>query len=252
MNTQPSMHEQVSSSEAQGWSNATHWSVVLEAGRGSSPNAAEALERLCRRYWRPVYAYIRHRGFSPEEAEDLTQSFFLQWLEKNPLDGLDPAKGRFRSFLLVSLKNFLTNEFRREHRQKRGCGRPALPLDTELAEVVFRAAPDSNLTPEKVFDRRWALMVLDQTLEALRAEQFQAGKQRQFERLSGFLSMDGTPESYEDLAAQLGISREAVGMAVWRLRQRFRTLLLGEIRRMVSLPEQVKEELACLMAALRD
>jgi RNA polymerase sigma-70 factor (ECF subfamily) len=226
--------------------------VVLEAGQAGSQSAPQALERLCRTYWSPIYAYIRRRGFGPEEAQDLTQGFFLHWLQNNALSAVDRNKGRFRSFLLVCLKNFLSNEWDRARRQKRGGGQRMLSLETEALESECSASADPKLTPEKVFDRRWALMILDHTLEALRAEQVQAGKARQFEKLACFLSAEGTAESYASLAAELELSREAVAMAVWRLRQRFRTLLLQEIRGMVSSPEQVKEELACLMAALRD
>lgn len=228
---------------------ATRWTVVLTAGRGSSPQAGRALEELCRTYWYPLYAYVRGRGHSPHEAEDLTQEFFARLLAKDYLADVDREKGKFRSFLLASLKHFLANEWDRARAAKRGGGRPHLSLDTQMAETRYRSEPANDLIPEKLLDRQWALALLDQVLARLQAEFVADGKKKQFDELKLLLTEGKGATSYAEVAARLGTTEGAAKVAVHRLRRRYRELLREEISHTVAAPAEIEEEIRHLFAA---
>ena len=228
----------------------THWSVIVAASQPGSAAQDEALAALCRTYWLPVYAYIRRRGHKPEDAQDLTQEFFARLLAKEWLVGIEPRVSRFRSFLLTAVARFLANEYDRAIAAKRGGG--GLALNLEQAEFLCRdqwASPDS---PERAYDRRWALAVLDQALIRLRQETAASGKGRQFERLSAFLSREAETGEYAAIGSELGISGGAVGVAVHRLRQRYRECVRDEIASTLSDPSLVDEEMRHLLAALQN
>jgi len=228
----------------------THWTVVLEAGDDGAPQAAAALEQLCRTYWYPLYAYIRTRGHGIEEAEDLTQGFFLRLFENHRLARVDPGKGKFRSFLLSALNHFLANEWRRSRAAKRGGGQPPISLDSNLAESRYLLEPASSLTPEVIFERRWAMTLLDNALNRLRAECAGAGKADQFEKLKEFLTAGPEESQYGPAAAELGMTNGAVAVATHRLRQRYRELLREEIAHTVASPAEVGDEIRWLCAAI--
>jgi RNA polymerase sigma-70 factor (ECF subfamily) len=216
--------------------------MVLAAQAGSQ----DELAALCGGYWTPLYAYLRRRGYSVEDAQDLTQGYFSRLLEKGYLDHADAARGRFRSFLLTSLKNYVANEWHREHAQKRGGHMLELAGDAEKAY----ASAATDLTPERLYERNWALAVLHRATATLAAEFTAAGKQRVFEGLKQFLTGDAGELKYSQAAASLGMSEGAARVAVYRMRGRFRDLLRAEIGRTVSAPEEVDEELTFLMAVL--
>ena len=228
----------------------TQWNVVLNAARTGDAQI-DALEQLCRDYWYPLYAYIRRRGHGPEDAQDFTQEFFARLLDKNWLADIEPAGGRFRSFLLTAANRFLANEYDRGQAVKRGGGKQIISLDEARAEERYRNEPATNETPEKIFERRWALTVLDQALARLRAETATSGKSRQFELLDPFLSREAAEGEYASLAAQLGVSAGAVGVAVHRLRQRYRELVREVIANTIAETTQIEEEMRHLFAALR-
>ena len=229
----------------------THWSVVLAAGQSDSEQQAAALEKLCRAYWYPLYAYVRRRGHGPEDAQDLTQEFFLRLIEKNWLNGVAPEGARFRSYMLTMVKGFLANAYDRAQAAKRGGGRVIVPLDAHQAEERFSNEPATTETPEIVFERRWALAVLEEALHRLRAAASAADKGRHFEQLNPFLSREPDEGEYARLAAQLGISAGAVSVAVHRLRQRYRETLRATVADTLANPGQVDEELGHIFAALR-
>ncbi len=227
----------------------THWSLVLAARDRAEPGADDALASLCALYWYPLYAYVRRRGHGADDAHDLTQSFFARLLEKDFLAAVDRGKGKFRSFLLASCNHFLANEHDRARARKRGGGRRLLSLNAADAEGRYLAEPADDLTPERLFDRRWALALLQEVMGRLRAEFEAKGKARMFERLRGFLVGEkGT--GYRRAADELRLSEGAVKVAVHRLRQRYRELLHEEIARTVGAPEEVEEEIRALFAAL--
>jgi RNA polymerase sigma factor (sigma-70 family) len=228
----------------------THWSVVLAAGRNDTTRARAALEQLCRHYWQPLYAYVRRTGHSREEAEDLTQEFFARLLEKNTVARADPVRGRFRSFLLASLKHFLANEWQKAHAQKRGAGAQLIPLEFDTAETHCAQAVAPGDTPDRAYDRQWALALLDVVLGRLRREYRDAGREVLFLGLKETLSGSRAEIPYRDLAPRLGMSEGAVKVAAHRLRQRYRELLRQEIANTVAEPEQLEEELRHLFAAL--
>jgi RNA polymerase sigma factor (sigma-70 family) len=228
---------------------ATRWTVVLTAGHGSSPQAGRALEELCRTYWYPLYAYVRRRGHNPQEAEDLTQEFFARLLARNYLADVDREKGKFRSFLLASLKHFLANEWDRAQAQKRGGGQPHLSLDIQSAETRYRSEPADELTPEKLLERQWALALLDQVLARLQAEFVADGKEKQFDELKVWLTEGTGATSYAAVAARLGTTEGAAKAAVHRLRRRYRELLREEISHTVATPAEIEEEIRHLFAA---
>ena len=230
----------------------THWSVVLAAGRSDqdSVRARDALEKLCRAYWFPIYAFVRRHGRSPHDAQDLTQEFFARLLEKNYLAGADRAKGRFRSFLLGAVKHFLANEWDKARAQKRGGGKSPVPIDFSSAETSFGVEPADQWTAEKMFDRRWALALLEQVLRRLRDDYVRDGKEKLFEQLKPTLTEASRSVPYAEIAARLGSTEGAVKVAVHRLRQRYRDILRAEIAQTVAGPEEVEDEIRNLFAAL--
>ncbi len=228
----------------------THWSLVVAAQDRAGPQARQALAALCSTYWYPLYAYIRRHGHSVEQAQDLTQEFFARLLEKDFLAVVDREKGKFRSFLLAACKHFLANEGDRARAQKRGGGRSFVSIDRDLAESLYGREPAHHLTPEKLFERRWALTLLEQVLTRLRQEFVAKGKRQLFDRLRGFLQGDRAKSSYGRVATELGMTDGAVKMAVHRLRQRYRELLREEITRTVDDPDRIDDEIRQLFAAL--
>jgi RNA polymerase sigma factor (sigma-70 family) len=227
----------------------TRWSIVLAAGKRSSPQSSAALATLCENYWYPLYAYVRRRGYEANEAEDFTQAFFARLLEKNDLAAADPERGRFRSFLLASLKHFLANEWDRARAEKRGGGRAVLSIDFGTAEERYRAEPTHDLTPEKIFERRWALVLLENVLARLHDESAQAGKADRFDRLKGFLTGEQSAVTYGQLASELNTSEGALKIAVHRLRRRYRELLRAEIEETVADPQEIDPEIRDLFSA---
>jgi RNA polymerase sigma-70 factor (ECF subfamily) len=229
---------------------ATHWSVVLAARAGDTPAAAEALEKLCRTYWYPLYAYVRRQGHPPHDAQDLTQEFFSRLLARNYLESVGREKGKFRSFLLAALNHFMADERDRARAVKRGGGKPPLSLDEELAESLYLADAASNSSPDKLYEKRWATTLLGEAFAKLRQESIAAGKIERFERLKAFLE-DGTGSGDCAAAAvELGMTANAVAAAVHRLRERYRELVRAEIANTVADPGQVKEEMRHLLAVL--
>lgn len=229
---------------------ATRWTVVLAAAKGrDSPQAADALSELCRTYWYPLYAFIRRRGYESHEAEDLTQEFFARLLEKHVLAGIDREKGKFRAFLLAAAKHFLANERDRTQAQKRGGGRAMIAWDSLNAEARYRLEPAHDLTPERLFERRWALTLLDHVLARVQAEFDEGGKTRLFEALKGALA-GGLEGTYAAIAERLGMSEVAVKVAVHRLRRRYRERLREEIAHTVADPTEIDEEIRHLLDCL--
>ena len=228
----------------------THWSVVLSAGQGPSTESDAALERLCRTYWWPLYAFVRRRGHEPPDAQDLTQEFFARLLAKDFLRAVDRNKGKFRSFLLAALEHFLANEWRRARAQKRGGGGTIISLDDDSTENRYRQLQSSALPPERVFEQQWAMTLLDQAVSRLREEFVSAGKGALFSDIKNFLTGDKPAGGYAELAVKLQTSEAALKMAVSRMRQRYRELLREEIAMTVNGPEEVDEELRALFAAL--
>lgn len=224
--------------------------MVLAAAGQTSPTADEALASLFESYWYPLYAYLRSHGNTPEHAQDLTQSFFARILEKRSLRQADPARGRFRSFLLTSLKNFVANERERERAEKRGAGVPLLPLEFQTAEGRFQREPPSGDTPEKIFDRQWAITLLTRTTSRLKAEVTRGGNELLFERLKAYLTGDLPQLSYAETGLALGMSEGAVKVAVHRLRRQFRVLLHDEIAQTVSSAKEVEDEIRHLWSAV--
>jgi RNA polymerase sigma factor (sigma-70 family) len=228
----------------------THWSVVLQA-QGESPAAKEALEKLCRTYWWPLYGFVRRSGYNPEEAQDLTQGFFALLLQRRDLDVVRREKGRLRSYLLVSLKNFLAKARRRELTVKRGEGRALVPLHELLARERADLEPADNLTADRIYERRWALTLLEQVLTRLENEYHSAGNSKLFDCLQEFLSDELGRRSQADVAAELGITENAVKQAFHRLRQRYRQLLRDEIAQTVSVPGDVEDEVRHFISVLQ-
>jgi RNA polymerase sigma factor (sigma-70 family) len=228
----------------------TQWSIVLAAGRSSSAEAHDALAALCRTYWYPLYAYVRRQGHSPDDAQDLTQEFFARLLEKNITAKADRSRGKFRSFLLVSLHHFLTREWRSAGARKRGGGRVVLSLDLQAGESRYALEPAHADTADKIYQRRWALTLLEQTLARLRDEFASRDKLELFEHLKPYLGSDESTVPYRTIAAELGKTEGAVKVAVHRLRQRCREVLRAEIAQTVSGPHEVDEELRDLFDAV--
>lgn len=231
---------------------ATRWSVVRAAGGRDTRRRVAALEHLCQTYWPPLYAYVRRRGNSPADAQDLTQAFFARLLAGDSLADVAPEKGRFRAFLLAAVKHFLANAHDRRMAAKRGGGAAHLSLDAEEAERCYQHAAPAALQPDRLFDRQWALTVLDLALARLRAEHDTPEKSKQFEVLKGALSTDAETVPYAELGARLRMSEGAVKVAVHRLRKRYREMLKAEIADTVENPAQVAEELRSLLAAFRE
>ncbi len=238
------------SSAPAGYFATTHWTVVLTAGQRATPEADRALEELCRTYWYPLYAYVRRRGHSPADAQDLTQDFFARLLEKHWIASAAPEKGRFRTFLLTAMSRFLANEWDHAGTQKRGGHAVHIPLHAETAETRYGADSALALTPDRLYDRHWAMTLLDRALTRLRTEHERAGKDREFAVLSPFLTAGRGSIPYAEAAGQLGVNEAAARQAVHRLRKRFREVFREEITQTVAVPAEVDEEIHYLLAAL--
>jgi RNA polymerase sigma-70 factor (ECF subfamily) len=243
-------HQTSDDAHPQGFAS-TRWSLVLAAGRGDAPEARSALAALCQIYWYPLYAYVRRSGHPADEAKDLTQEFFARLLEKHYLRAADAERGRFRSFLLTAFKRFLSRERHRAGALKRGGGRRMLALDFDQGESRFRLEPATDVTAEVLYERRWALAMLDRVMAGLRDDFERAGKPDDFDRLKVFLTGEAAAPSYREVAAATGTTKGAVKVAVHRLRRRFRDLVLAEIAQTVTAPEDVEEELRHLFDAIR-
>jgi RNA polymerase sigma-70 factor (ECF subfamily) len=226
----------------------TRWSVVLAAQDRSSPDSAAALETLCRAYWYPLYAYVRGSGYSPDDAQDLTQEFFSRLLAQDWLRVVLPEKGRFRTFLLVAMKRFLTNEWHRNRAQKRGGGNVPLPLETAEAEHRFAAEPP--LAPDELYERRWAMTLLDESLERLQTEFKRAGREQEFGCLKEWLTAERGGIPYGPIATALGTTEGGARMAVHRMRKRFRELFRQTIAETVDADGEVDAEIRHLVAVL--
>jgi len=228
----------------------THWSVVLTA-QDESPAAQEALEKLCRTYWRPIYSFVRRQGVGPEEAEDLTQGFFALLLERRDLSAVRKEKGRLRSYLLVSLKHFLADERRRAMAIKRGKGQRLIALEELRANERADMEPADPMTAERIYERRWASTLLEQVLRRLKDEYRAAGNAALFDRLKQLLPDEPGAPSQADIAAQLGMTENAVRQAFHRFRQRYQLLLRDEIAHTVATPSDIEDELRYLVSVLR-
>ena len=229
----------------------TLWTVVLQAGSTETTQSRAALEHLCRAYWHPLYCYVRRRGHSIYDAQDLVQGFFADLIEHNPFQRLSPDQGRFRAFLLAALNHFLAGDRDHRHAAKRGSGQPLLSLDDPMAEQRFLQVPAKTASPEQEFDRRWALAVLERALHALAAEQAAASKQRLFEALQPFLIDATGRRDYSQVAVELQIAPNAVAVAVHRLRQRYQELVRAEVAETVGAPGNVEAEMRELLEAMR-
>jgi RNA polymerase sigma factor (sigma-70 family) len=227
----------------------THWSVVLEA-QGESPAAQEALEKLCRTYWRPIYAFLRRQGFPPEEAEDITQGFFAQLLERRSLDAVRKEKGRLRSYLLGALKYFVADEQRRAMAVKRGKGQRLIPLEELRGENRVEMEPADPVTAEMIYERRWALTVLERVLGRLKDEYVAVGKAALFDSLKELLPDEPGSPSQAEIAARLGMTENAIRQAFYRFRQRYQSLLREEIANTVATPADIEDELRHLIAVV--
>ena len=228
----------------------TQWTMVVAAGATPSPESAAALERLCGSYWYPLYAYVRRCGHSPADAEDLTQEFFARLLERQWLARADRERGRFRSFLLTAMKRFLANEWAKEQTLKRGGGVRSVPLRFDTAETRYCREPANTSTPEQVYERQWALLLLETVVRRLRENYLRDGKGALFETLGVCLTGSREAQPYAALAVQLGMTEGAVKMAVSRLRERYRECIKEEIRQTVASPEEVDVELRHLFRVL--
>jgi RNA polymerase sigma-70 factor (ECF subfamily) len=227
----------------------THWSVVL-AAQGESPVAREALEKLCRTYWQPLYVFVRRQGYSHEEAEDLTQGFFAVLLERKGLDTLRKERGRLRSFLLVSLKHFLADEHRRALRIKRGSGQRLIPLE-ELRNADVDIEPSDPSTAERIYERRWASTLLDHVFAQLKDYYYKAGNAPLFDCLKRLLAEGPEAPSQVDVAARMGMTQNAIKQAFHRFRRRYQALLREEIVHTVAMPKDVEDELRHLISVFR-
>ncbi len=227
----------------------TQWSLVAAAG-SEDARGREALAKLCQVYWYPLYAFVRRQGHRPHDAQDLTQEFFARLLEKDYLGDVDRSKGKFRSFLLVALKHFLSKEWARAKTRKRGGGRALVPLDALSAETRYSREPEDNVTPERLYERRWALTLLDRALSRLSEEYETTGRRALFEQLQGCLTGDTKSLPYAELAVKLGMTEGAVKVAVHRLRQHYRGVLREEISQTVADPAEIDDEIRQLFSAL--
>lgn len=240
----------LSSSRNQSDFRTTRWSLI-RAAQADSPAARDALAALCGAYWYPLYAYVRRRGYDAPEAQDLTQEFFVRFLEREDVQTVSEERGRFRAFLLAAMKHFLANEWDRQQAQKRGGGQALLSLDFAAAEDRYRFDPADDLTPERLFEQRWALSLLDEVMTRLRREFAASGREAEFDVLKQFLIGTQPAETYGQIAAERGTTEGAVKVAVHRLRRSYRDLLREEIARTVDGPEDVEDEIRALFAALR-
>jgi RNA polymerase sigma-70 factor (ECF subfamily) len=234
----------------QQWFVTTHWTVVLSARARNSAASEQALETLCRNYWYPLYAYVRRQGHNPHDAQDLTQEFFSRLLHADYLKSVAREKGRFRTFLLVALKRFLANEWDRARAQKRGGGQVHVALDTSEAETRYQVEPVAELSADRIYDRRWALTLLEQTMTRLRRDFASSGRTGEFDRLKIFLTAEKGSIDYSAMARELGQSEGTLRVNIHRLRRRFRELFREGIAHTVSGPEELEAEVRHLMSAL--
>lgn len=232
------------------WFATTHWSVVQQAADPGSPQAVEALEKLCRNYWLSLYSFVRRKGYSPHDAQDLTQGFFARLLRANSFAGVHRDKGKFRTFLLAALNHFLSDQRDLARAEKRGGGRPLVSLDADETEQLYLQLPAADLSPERAFDRRWAVTILEQALKRLRQDYLDSGKQALFDGLKGFLSAEADSGEYERMAPALGMSSGSIAVAVHRLRQRYRECIRLELANTVGGPADLDEEMNHLFASL--
>ena len=241
----------VSANAGQGVFATTHWSVVLSAGQKDSPQAAAALEKLCRAYWYPLYAYVRRRGYSPEDAQDLTQGFFARLLERDYVKQAERERGKFRTFLLTTLSHFLADDWDRAHRLKRGGHREVISIDALTAEERYHLEPADPADPAKLFERRWATTLLERALAQLEREYVERGKGGFFAELQVFLLVEQGEDTFAQAAARIGMTHAAMKMAVSRMRARCRKLLRTEILQTTASPTEADEEYQALRAVLR-
>ena len=227
----------------------TLWSLVRRAGRATSIESRDALEKLCAAYWVPLYAYLRRRGHAAEEARDLLQGFYVHLLERQDFQRADEARGRFRSFLLTALSNHVSDERRKERAQKRGGNVLQLSLEWERAEERYAAVPSQEISPERLFLRRWATTLLERAFERLRREQVKEQDQQAFESLYPFLQGEGA-RSQKEVARELGLQVGAVKTRIHRLRTRFRTLIRDEVAQTLLPGESLEQEIGMLFQAL--
>lgn len=230
----------------------THWSLVAAAGDSADDQAGAALAQLCEQYWYPIYAFVRRRGRSPDDARDLTQEFFAVLLDKGYLADADPERGRFRAFLLTAVARFISKERDKAQAQKRGGNLRRLSLDFQEGERRYLLEPAHDWTAEKIFLRRWAITLLEHTLHVLRQEHAEAGKLKQFEALKVFLTGEEASPSLRSVAEELGQTEGAIKVAVHRLRQKYRERLREEIAQTITSAGEVDDELRCLLAVLRN
>lgn len=228
----------------------TRWSLILAARAGGEPGSEEALARLCETYWHPVYSFVRRSGYPPDDAMDLTQGYFLRLIEKGTLGEVRPEAGRFRSFVLASLKHFLANARRDAAALKRGGGQAPVSLDAADVESRYTLEPADARTPETAYERQWALALIDRAHASLRAELEEAGRRDHYAQLSGYLTGDDPARPYREVAAALGMSEPAVKMAVSRLRRRFGRLLRREIALTVDDESEVEDEVRHLLRSV--
>lgn len=230
----------------------THWTVVRDAGDPSAPGYGEARAALCEAYWYPLYVFLRRSGTSPQDAEDLVQGFLLRMLDKDDFRLADRERGKFRSFLLAALKNFAANEHKRATRLKRGGGAEVVSIDVDAAERSYAQEPVDGVTPEKLFERSWALHVLDETVRRLETEWRDAGKGELFDALKGYLTPGGQSETHGEIAKRLGLTEGSVKVSAHRLRKAYRAQLRGVIAETVSTEKEVEEEIRELFGAFGD
>ena len=235
---------------SEAWFVPTHWSVVLSAKDRASPQSEAALEKLCGAYWCPLYAYVRRQGRSPHDAQDLTQEFLSRLVHKDYLDAVQQERGRFRTFLLMAFKRFLSDAWDKVRAQKRGGGIRNLSLDVAAAEEKYRVEAVDEVTPETIYERHWALTLLERTMSRLRQEYVAAGKSGVFDELKVFLTEAKGTISHADVARRMGLNEGTVRVSVHRLRKRFRELFREEIAHTVCNPEEIEGEVRYLMAAL--
>jgi RNA polymerase sigma factor (sigma-70 family) len=227
----------------------THWTVVLTAGRSDTPRAQAALEHLCRTYWYPLYAYIRRRGYSPHDAEDLTQEFFARILARNDVATVSPERGKFRAYLLAAINHFLSDEWDKARARKRGGGTRVVQLDSAVAESLYAQGHAEGLVPERLFDQRWAITMLEEVYRQLCREYQRDGKAALFEALRFSLMGERSTVPYAELAGRLNLSEGAVKVAVHRLRQRYRQVLRELVAGTVASPDEVEDEMRHLLQA---
>src|SRR6266481_6195970 len=246
------MNDDARKSPAPGVFATTHWSVVVQAGEVESPQTSEALAQLCNTYWYPLYVYVRRKGYAAHDAQDLTQEFFARLLARNYLGGADRRKGKFRSFLLGAFEHFLAKEWRRAHAQKRGGGQAVFSLDDVDAESRYLSEPTHDLTPEKIYDRRWATTILKQAMSELQRDYETRHQSELFAKVESLLSPDGASGSYAEIATSLGMNEGALKVAVHRLRKRYGELIRAQIAQTVATPQEIEEELRYLFSVLRE